>query len=139
MTVDRYTKGVLTVIAGCLLWLCALSAPGSVLAQQTSREAGTWSQQVQPVVIVGVGDMDFAGNVIVRFPVTRNGKQWTDPTVPVHLPYTAANPLPAHLGYTRGEPLPVEINGVKQTTEWEPIRTKVEPEPGRNKPGGGER
>lgn len=136
MTVDRYTRGVLTVIAACLLWLCALCAPGSVLAQQTSRQTGPWSQQVQPVVIVGIGDMDADGAVTVRFPITRGRKQWTDPTVPVHLPYTPANPLPAQLGYTSASPLPVEINGVKKTTEWEPIRTKVEPEPGRAKPGG---
>lgn len=137
MHVDRYTKAVLTVIAACLLWLCALCAPGAVLAQQTSRETGSWSQQVQPVVIVGVGDMDADGKVIVRFPVTHNGKQWTDPTVPVHLPYTPANPLPAQLGYSPSAPMPVEINGVRKTTEWEPIRAKVEPEPGRGRPGGG--
>jgi hypothetical protein len=78
---------------------------------------------------------------------SHNGKEWTDPTVPVHaasplpvsLPYTAANPLPAQLGYTQVSPLPVQINGVKKTSEWEPIRTEVVPDPGRPKPGGGDR
>ena len=145
MTVDRYTKGVLTVIAGCLLWMCAMWAPGTVLAQQGARELTTVSHYAQPVVLVGIGAMDSDGKVMVYY-ATHNGKQWTDPTVPVHaasplpvsLPYTLANPLPAHLGYTPASPLPVQINGVKKTSDWEPIRTQVEPEPGRQKPGGGQ-
>ena len=138
MIVDRYTKGVLTVIAGCLLWMCAMWAPGTVQAQQTVKQAGSWSDRVQPVVLVGLGTMDSQGRVVVQF-TTRGHEQWTDPTVPVTLPYSPANPLPAHLNYTPTVPLPVEITGVKKTTEWEPIRTKVEPEPGRPKPGGGDR
>jgi hypothetical protein len=144
MTVDRYTKGVLTVIAGCLLWMCAMWAPGTVQAQQGARDLTTVSHAVQPVVLVGIGAMDSDGKVMVYY-ASHNGKQWTDPTVPVHaasplpvsLPYTPANPLPAQLGYTPGSPLPVQINGVKKTSEWEPIRTQVEPDPGRAKPGGG--
>jgi hypothetical protein len=144
MTVDRYTKGVLTVIAGCLLWMCAMWVPGAVLAQQTTKETGPWSQKVQPVVLVGVGAMDGSGKVVVYF-TPHNGVQWSDPTVPVHasaplpvsLPYTPANPLPALLNYSPGAPLPVQITGVKKGAEWEPIRTQVEPEPGRPKPGGG--
>ena len=146
MTVDRYTKGILTVIAGCLLWMCAMWAPGTVQAQQGGKEIGPWSDRVQPVVLVGVGAMDAQGKVIVYF-TPHNGVQWTDPTVPVHassplpvtLPYTPTNPLPAHLGYTAAAPMPVEINGVKKTTDWEPIRARVEPEPTRSKPGGGDR
>jgi hypothetical protein len=146
MTVDRYTKGILTVIAGCLLWMCAMWAPGTVLAQQGARELTTVSHYAQPVVLVGIGAMDSDGKVMVYY-ATHNGRQWTDPTVPIHaasplavsLPYTPANPLPAQLGYTPAAPLPVQINGVKKASEWEPIRTQVEPDPGRPKPGGGDR
>jgi hypothetical protein len=131
MTVDRYTKGVLTVIAGCLLWMCAMWAPGAVHAQQGARElAGVL--HAQPVVLVGTGTMDQQGKIVIYYS-PHNGVQWTDPTVPVH----AASPLPVSLPYTRSDALPVEINGVKKTTEWEPIRTRVEPEAGRPKPGGG--
>ena len=113
MTVDRYTKGVLTVIAGCLLWMCAMWAPGTVLAQQGARELTTVSHYAQPVVLVGIGAMDSDGKVMVYY-ATHNGRQWTDPTVPIHaasplavsLPYTPANPLPAQLGYTPAAPLP---------------------------------
>ena len=147
MIVDRYTKGVLTVIAGCLLWMCAFWAPGTVQAQQQgARELTAVSHFVQPVVLVGTGAMDSDGKVMVYY-APRNGREWTDPTVPVRasspvpvsLPYTPANPLPALLGYTPAAPLPVQINGVKKTSEWEPIRTQVEPEPGRPRPGGGDR
>ena len=135
MIVDRYTKAVLTVIAACLVWICAMWAP-SAHAQQASRETGQWSQQAQPVIVVGTGAMDSRGRVVVHF-TTRDREQWTDPTVPVALPYSAADPLPAHLTYSSTAPLPVEINGVKKTTDWEPIRAKVEPEPGHARPGGG--
>lgn len=134
MTVDRYTKGVLTVIAGCLLWMCAMWAPGTVQAQQTSKDAGAWSGHAQPVVLVGIGAMDDKGKIVVYF-TPHNGVPWTDPTVPVH----AASPLPVSLPYTRSDALPVQVTGVKKTSEWDPIRTQVEPEPGRPKPGGGDR
>ena len=148
MTIDRYTKGVLTVIAGCLLWLCAMQAPGTVLAQQTTREIGPWSQRVQPVVLVGVGAMDQAGKVMVYF-TPHNGAQWTDPTVPVQLPYSSEHPLPVGLPYSSssplpmsltymaGPPMPVEVTAVRKNGDWEPFRVEVEPTQGRGKPGGG--
>ena len=150
MTIDRYTKGVLTVIAACLLWLCAMQVPGTALAQQTGREMGSWSQNVQPVVLVGVGSMDSDGRVTVYF-TPHNGAQWTDPTVPVKLPYspehplpvglpyTPSNPLPAHRSYVPGAPMPVEITSVRKIGDWEAVRVQVEPSPGRSKPGGGDR
>jgi hypothetical protein len=36
MTTDRYTKFILTVIALCLVWLCATSSPRVVKAQKDS-------------------------------------------------------------------------------------------------------
>jgi hypothetical protein len=150
MSVDRYTKAVLTVIAGCLLWICAMGAPGAAHAQQTTRELGSWSDRVQPVVIVGTGSMDSLGNVLVNF-TREGGAQRTDPTVPVQLPYTPAKPLPVSLPYTAtspmpsqlfytgAAPLPVEISAIKKVGEWEPLRAKVEDAPAKPKPGGGER
>lgn len=140
MNVDRYTKAVLTVIAGCLLWICAMGVPGAVQAQQTTRELGPWSDRVQPVVIVGTGSMDSQGKVVVNF--TQEGRvQRTNPTLPVVLPYSPANPMPSQLFHTAAAPLPVEITGVKKpkTGDWEPIRVQVEPEPMRSRPGGGGR
>jgi hypothetical protein len=147
MIVDRYTKAVLTVIAGCLLWLCAMGAGPSVAAQP----AGSLripNASVQPVVIVGTGTLDSQGTVTVNY-VQQNGTRRTDPTLAVTLPYTPAKPLPAALPYTMASPMParltnasdapvpVEISAVRKVGEWEPIRTSVEDAPARKKPGGG--
>jgi hypothetical protein len=147
MTTDRYTKAVLTVIAGCLLWMCVMGTAGPVSAQQgpTADNAGV-AGRVQPVIIVGTGTMDAQGRVAVTF-VRQNGVQVTDPGVPVklpysaeaplpvRLPYTASSPLPARLLYSAGAPLPVAITGIKRTVDWEPIRTQVENAPVRGTPG----
>lgn len=149
MNVDRYTKAVLTVIAGCLLWICAMGAGRVAQAQQTTHDLASLPDRVQPVVIVGTGSMDMQGRILLNFSQQR-GVQRTDPTVPVQLPYTAAKPLPVGLPYTAASPmpsqlfytaavpLPVEIAAVKKTGEWEPLRAKVEDAPARPKPGGGD-
>ena len=146
MTIDRYTKCVLTVIAGCLLWICVMGSGSSLLAQARSRTFP--NADVQPVILVGTGKLDAAGTVTVNF-VNQSGSRLavTDPTVPVSLPYTtekplpvglpfsASKPIPAMLTYSAREPLPVEIASVKKTGEWEPIRASVEDAPLRRQPG----
>jgi hypothetical protein len=138
MIVDRYTKAVLTVIAGCLLWMCAMGAGRPVAAQQSSVEVPVFKGTVQPVVLVGTGTMDRAGRVNVYF-TGQGSTARTDPKVPVTLPYSAANPMPSQLFYTAAAPLPVEVAAVKKTGEWEPIRARVEDAPVRTRPGGGDR
>ena len=149
MNVDRYTKAVLTVIAGCLLWICAMGASPSVAARQASLQIPHAS--VQPVVIVGTGTLDPEGTVTVRYVRQPDGQSRTDPTVsvalpytpakplPVSLPYTATNPMPSQLFYTGAAPLPVEISAIKKVGEWEPLRAKVEDAPAKPRPGGVER
>src|SRR5258708_38076499 len=147
MSGDRYTKAVLTIIAGCLVWICAMGAGPRIAAKQSTMEI---AGPVQPVGVVGTGSLDRAGKVVVNF--TQQGSvQRTDPTLPVHLPYppatplpvglpySASNPMPAQLSYTSVAPLPVEIAAVKKVGEWEPIRASVEDAPARLKPGGGGR
>jgi hypothetical protein len=134
MIVDRYTKAVLTVIAGCLLWLCAMAAGPSLSAQRGSGITNA----VQPVVIVGTGTLDQQGAVAVHYVRTPEGRTRTDPTIPVTLPYTPANPIPARMMHSPDGPLAVEISSVKKTGDWEPIRVRVEDAPPRPKPGGGE-
>lgn len=143
MAVDRYTKAVLTVIAGCLLWICAMGTAPRLEAQQQTLAMGP----VQPVVIVGTGSMDRAGKIDVSF--TQQGGARTEAIVPVWMPYTPSKPLPVSLSYTRenplpaqmirmGEPpLPVEISSVKAPSSWEPFRVRVEPGMPTSKPGGG--
>ena len=147
MNVDRYTKAVLTVIAGCLLWICAMGI-GPALSAQSSVALTIPNASVQPVVIVGTGTLDQQGTVIVRYTL-QDGVRRTDPTLPVALPYTTARPLPVALPYTSSSPMParltngsdapvpVEISAVRKVGEWEPIRTSVEDGPARKRPGGG--
>jgi hypothetical protein len=147
MTVDRYTKAVLTVIAGCLVWICAMGT-GQALSAQSVQFLRIPNANVQPVVIVGTGTLDQQGTVTVSY-IQQDGVRRTDPTLPVALPYTAARPLPVALPYTGSSPMParltngsdapipVEISAVRKVGEWEPIRTSVEDAPARKKPGGG--
>jgi hypothetical protein len=136
MNVDRYTKGVLTVIAGCLLWICAMGAGPSLGAQP----AVPVTNDVQPVVIVGTGTLDQRGTLVVNYVRQPDGRpSRTDPTVPVSLAYTAASPLSTRLMNSPESPLAVEISAVKKTGEWEPLRAKVEDAPAKPKPGGPDR
>src|SRR4051794_29789030 len=146
MTIDRYTKGVLTVIAGCLLWLCVMSAGRPVAAQAGTADLSTFKGGIQPVVIVGTGSMDQSGNIAIKL-APEGGRTRTDPTLavalpyskakpmPVSLPYDAANPMPSSLPYSDLQPLSIQITSVKKAGAWEPLRAEVEDAPLRKKPG----
>jgi hypothetical protein len=139
--VDRYTKAVLTVIAACLVWLCAMTAGRPVSAQ-----ANAVPQTVQPVILVGTGTVDRDGRVEI---VYKRDTRRTDPTVPVSaaqslpvtLPYTAADPMPARVISSEKEPLAIEIASVRKSRNgaWEPLRAAVEDAALRPRPGGGDR
>jgi hypothetical protein len=141
MIVDRYTKAVLTVIAGCLVWICAMGAGVPVGAQPRPLRLDNIAVQgtVQPVILVGTGTLDSRGALTIAYPRHQDGRDRTDPTLPVTLPYSDANPMPAQLFYSGAAPLPVEITAVKKVGEWEPLRAKVEDAPAKPKPGGGDR
>jgi hypothetical protein len=141
MIVDRYTKAVLTVIAGCLLWICAMGTgiPLGAQARPLRVDAVSVPATVQPVILVGTGTLDSRGTLTIAYPRREDGRDRTDPTLAVTLPYSAANPLPSQLFYTGAAPLPVEISAVKKVGEWEPLRAKVEDAPAKAKPGGGDR
>jgi hypothetical protein len=136
MIADRYTKAVLTVIAACLLWICAMGAGRPVAAQPSAIDIAPFKGVVQPVILVGTGTMDRTGRISVHFSGSGSGQR-TDPTLSVELPYTAASPLPVNLPYTTSSPIPVEISAVKKRGDWEPIRSSVEDAPTRPRPGGG--
>lgn len=150
MTIDRYTKAVLTVIAGCLLWICAMGSGRPVSAQQPTADVSVFKTPIQPVVIVGTGSIDEAGRVALNL-APGGGPRRTDPTLAVSLPYSkakplavalpydAANPLPAALAHSDAQPLAVQISGVKKGPAWDPIRVDVEDARLRARPGGGDR
>ena len=132
MRPDTYTKTVLTVIAGGLLWLCAMQTGRPLAAQQPL----TLEKVVpQPVVIGGWGTLDEQGRVSVTMQQGRTGRR-TDPNLPVTVVSIPAAPIDVRLSYTDREPLPVGVTRIKPAGEWEPIRSAAEPEPTRPKPGG---
>jgi hypothetical protein len=135
MAVDRYTKGVLTVIAASLLWLCAMTLGLPLSAQQFGQPTAQMINRVpaQPVVIVGWGTMDPQGQVALSLVKDANGVVHTDTDLAVRLRQNA--PIPVSLSYTVQQPLPVGITGVKAGTDWEPIRVKAEPQPPEPMPG----
>jgi len=133
MQTDRYTKAVLTVIAGCLLWMCAMGTAPGVQAQRRDRDRDPEGLSVdfreiktvaQPVILVGTGTMDQRGNIEVSYNQYDRVRR-TDPTLAVRLPYSPASPMA------------VEISAVKKTGEWESLRTAVDDAPMRQKPGNG--
>lgn len=145
MQVDRYTKIVLTVIAACLVWLCAMSTGKTAQAQQLTAMPSTLPGGVQPVVVVGFGSMDMSGRIALSL-IGSEGNMRTDTELSVRadrplrvdLPYTPDNPLPARVTSTHDNPLPIEIAAIRKNAKgWEPIRAEVEPAPTRDKPGGG--
>ena len=128
---DAYVKGVLTVIALCLLWLCAMSAGLPVQARQGTYQLDT---QPQPVVVVGWGTIDAKGRTVVSTAQDRTRGFVSDPNIPVKVIAMPA-PIDVRLDYTDARPMPVGLTVVKPAGEWAPVRTAVEPEPVRSKPG----
>ena len=134
MTADRYTKAVLTVIAGCLLWMCVMGAGSPLQAQRRQDRperdrvdaeavALTAIKTIaQPVIVVGTGTMDRQGNIEVSF--NRDTRR-TEPAFDVRLPYSPFYPMA------------VEITAVRKHGSWESLRTAVDDAPVRNQPGNG--
>jgi hypothetical protein len=129
MTVDRYTRLVLTVIAGSLLYLCLLQSGWSASAQGLAPAGPNVLQPTKPqaVVIVGWGSLRSDGQVFLSTVKEQNGVVHSDPTLHMKIEQNPQQPLPVTLGVTPQHPLPVGINTIKAGAEWEPIRTKSEP------------
>jgi hypothetical protein len=134
MRTDIYTRIVLTVIAACLVWLCALGSGLPVHAQPKPAPAA--AERPQPVVIVGWGSVDAQGRVTLTMDA-RRGNSVTDPQLPVRIvSYPMPNaPLDVRLEYTPEFPMPVGVSRIKRAGDWEPIRAAVEPEGVRARPG----
>ena len=132
MKPDLYTRVILTVIAGCLLFMCALMAGRPLSAQQPLQFS---SVRPQPVFVVGWGSVDESGNASLTMQREPNGRR-SDPVIPIKVMSVPAGPVDVRLPYSDKAPLPVGLTTIKPAGEWEPIRSAVEPEPTRPRPGG---
>ena len=139
MNVDRYTKAVLTVIAGGVLYLCLMVSGLPVSAQGLVAPKILSQMKPQPVVIVGWGSVRADGEIFLNTVKDQNGTVHTDMVLPVKVMQKPKEPVAVTMEYTPEHPLPVGITAVKPGPDWEPIRTKVEPAPLQSKPGGGGR
>ena len=137
MNVDRYTKGVLTVIAGGVLYLCLMVSGLPVSAQGLIAPKILQQVKPQPVVIVGWGSVRADGEIFLNTVKDANGTVHTDMMLPVKVMQKPTEPVAVTLEYTPEHPLSVGITAVKPGPDWEPIRAKVEPAPMQSKPGGG--
>ncbi len=132
MRVDVYTKAVLTVIAGCLLWMCVRSAGTPVAAQAATPLLS--ALPAQPVVVVGWGRLNpaAAGGVEI---------DWADPqrrVSEISLPVRASSDPrfePLRVRVENTAPLAVSVDGVRRGAAWDALRTQVEPMPPQRVPG----
>ena len=148
MTTDRYTKAVLTIIAGALVYIGAMLSGQPASAQSLTPGSRMFIEpnRPQPVVVVGWGTVRSDGQVFVNTVKDPTGGTRTDATLPVALQATRQQPVPVSiqqggqplavsLGVTAQRPLPVGITGIRSGAEWDPIRTKVEAQPLTRYPG----
>ena len=126
MTMDRYTRIVLTVIAGTLLYIALMLSGRAVLSQAATPSARGLLQQAgaQPVVIVGWGSIRSDGQLTITTVKEGGGLMRTDPTLQVKVSQLPEQPVAVTLGATREHPVPVGITGIKAGADWDPIAMK---------------
>jgi hypothetical protein len=106
MVIDRYTKVVLTVIAGCLLFQCLMMAGKVVQAQEAMDSWTLVPGRAQPVVIVNKTPVLVDTNRSLPVTVTQS---------PLAVAVTGVH----HVGQQ----------------QWDPIDVHVQPQPGGTAPG----
>ncbi len=134
MHIDFYTKAVLTVIAACLLWICAMSAGQPLKAQPVQYSA----LPAQPVVVVGWGRLNPGAPGGIEIAWADPGRKISEAAVPIR--QAAAEKIdPLRVRVEMAAPLPVSIDAIRRPRagggEWDPLRTAVEPDMGSRLPG----
>jgi hypothetical protein len=114
MKIDLYTKGVLTVIAVCLVWMCASGAMPAVGAQTARREP-------TPVLLVDANGKPIYGADGFRMNVGTKA-------VPV---YVQNDALPVSV---TNRPLNVAVAAIQRSSVWDPIQVQVMREPPTQRP-----
>jgi len=127
-----YTKAVLTLIAGCLLWICITSAGQPLKAQPLQYSP----LPAQPVVVVGWGRLNPGVSGGIEIAWSDSARRISEPAVPVR---PASDPKfePLRVRVELPTPLPVSLEAVRKRTEgaWDPLRTAAEPDAGSRVPG----
>jgi hypothetical protein len=111
MNVDAYTKGLLTVIAACLVWMCLNGVTPAASAQARAQ-----LPQPTPVVLVDAKGMPI---------FTAEGLRVNVGSAVV--PVTVANQSVPVAVMNRS--LPVTLRTIQRTGTWDPIQVQVMREP----------
>jgi hypothetical protein len=132
MHTDTYTKVVLTVIAGCLLWICAMSAGQPLRAQPLQYSP----LPAQPVVVVGWGRLNPAAPAGIEIAWSDPGRKISESAVPIR-PAADLKFDPLRVRIEMPTPLPVSIDAVRKphAGAWDAVRTAAEPDTGSRLPG----
>jgi len=133
MPTDTYTKAMLTIIAACLLWICANTVQ-PVHAQRAPVQL--LPVPATPVVVVGSGRLNpsVPGGVEINW--ADRDRHISEGSVPVHPDSDKKfEPMRVHVELTT--PLPVSLESVKKGREgpWDALRTAAEPDSGSRVPG----
>jgi hypothetical protein len=136
MNTDRYTRGVLTVIAGALLYICAMLSGVPAIAQANSLVSHLATTRPQPVIVVGWGSINGNGEIQISSVRDARGMIRSDANLPVKVMGTEA-PLAVTLGVSPQHPLPVGLTAIAPGEPWGLVHTKVEPAPVQSRPGPG--
>ena len=121
MRIDAYTKAVLTVIAGCLVWMCVSGlfvAP--VAAQRDPQEVVVVGARA-PVPIVAQTPVPVITPPRTSL-VVRPGAEWYQDALPVDAP----------------RPLPTRLTGIEHPAgagRWDPVDVNVKDQPRKGAPG----
>ena len=115
-------------MTGALLYVCVMLSGRPVSAQVLAPAGPSFLQPTkpQPVVVVGWGSVQNNGQIFLSTVTDPSGIVHTDSTLQVKI--QQSQPIAVTLGATPQNPLPVGITGIKAGTNWEPIRTKTEPQ-----------
>lgn len=111
MNVDIYTKGLLTVIAACLVWMCLNGAAPAAQAQAAKPE---------PTRVVLV---DANGTPIKMLPVMVTNQSMNVAVTNPQLAVAVSNPS-----------LAVAVRSIESGPAWDPIRVQVMRDPPTLKP-----
>ena len=124
MPIDRYTKALLTIIAGALVYIAAMLSGERAAAQSN---AGQVSTRPQPVVVVGWEAQ------LRALPVSIERTSHAVPVdiqprpqpLAVTLSAPPSQPLPVTLG-PPSQPWPVTLTGIREGSEWDEIRVRAQ-------------
>jgi hypothetical protein len=128
--IDTYTRTVLTVIALCLMWLCAMSVGQPLKAQPQQYSA----LPAQPVVVVGWGRLNPAAPGGVEIAWSDPVRKISEAAVPIR-PSSDPKADPMRVRVELATPLPVSLEAVRKGSAWDALRTAAEPDTGSPVPG----